>query len=210
MSRPKYAGKRHPSTPAAAAQALVPADTVSPPVVQAIRDNPELAQLAGITAVHILQHWAALATVDVTEMVRVVNHACRYCHGIDHAYQWASETEWAAAVARAIEKGHEAPGCEGGFDYHPDRDPVPTCPHCFGKGNAEVEMTDYRTWSPQARMLYNGAKRTKYGIEILLRDRDRLIEMAGKHLGMFKTEIEHGGQGGGPIQFLLSAAEAAL
>ncbi len=210
MSRPKYAGKRHPSTPVAEAQVLIPADQASPVIVEAIKNDPQLAQLAGITAVHILQHWAALATVDVTEIVRVVALSCRYCHGIDHAYHWVNEAEWAAGVARAIDQGKEPPGCEGGFGFHPDAKPAKDCPHCFGKGNPEVEMTDYRTWSPQARMLYNGAKRTKYGIELVLRDRDKLIEMAGKHLGMFKTEIEHAGKNGGPIQFTLSPAEAAL
>ena len=210
MSVPKYAGKRHRAEPAPLEQVLVPADGVSPLVVKAIENDPQLAQLAGITAVHILQHWAALATVDVTEIVRVIAQSCRYCHGIDHGYQWVNETEWASAVARAIEAGKETPGCDGGFGFHPDKAPAGDCPHCFGKGNPEVELTDYRTWSPQARMLYNGAKRTKYGIEVVMRDRDRLIEMAGKHLGMFKTEIEHAGKNNGPIQFLLSAAEAAL
>lgn len=210
MSRPKYAGKRTPAVPAPLQGVVVPANADLPVIQTLIQNDPALAQLAGITAMHILQHWAALATVDVTEIVRVVAHSCRYCHGIDHRYHWVNEDEWANACAKRIERGEDPPGCDGGFGFHPDTPPSKACPSCFGKGETEVELTDYRTWSPQARMLYNGAKRTKHGIEVVLRDRDKLIELAGKHLGMFKTEIEHKGEGGGPIQFMLTPAEAAL
>lgn len=211
MSKPKYAGKSRKNPPAPLVGVLVPKDEDKAPLIKALSNNPDLERYAVLSAMHILQTWSALATVDVNEIVRVEKQACRYCHGYDHRYQWSSDDEWAMEVAEAIDRGREPKPCDGGFGYDPHAKPHGECPSCHGDGVATVVLADYRDLSPAARLLYNGAKVDKDGhIKVELRDRDKLMEMAGKYLGMFKETIEHQGKGGGAIQLVLSPTEAAL
>lgn len=212
MPRTKFAGKTKNQSPASVAQqVLVPRDEDKAVVLKAISNNPELEKYANLTAIHILQMWSALATVDVSELSRVEMRSCRYCHGYDHRYQWVSEEEWAMDVANAIERGKEPKGCDGGFGFNPQVKPHPSCPHCHGEGYATVVLTDYRDLSPAARLLYDGAEVDKNGnIKVKHRDRDAMLVNAGKYLGMFKEQVEHTGKGGAPIQFVLTPAEQAL
>lgn len=189
---------------------LVPRDASAPVIVKAISNNPELERYAELTALHILQTWSALATVDVSEIVRVERRCCRFCHGIDHRFQWVNDEEWAHAVAIDLDTKKPPRGCEGGFGFDPKARPSESCHACHGEGDPFVFLADYRDLSPAARLLYNGAKHGKYGIEVMMRDRDKLMEMAGKYLGMFKEIHEHGGKNGGAIQMVLSPAEAAV
>lgn len=210
MAKPKYAGKKHKQSPAPSAGVLVPRDAAKDVVLEAIANNPELQRYAALTTMHVLQTWSALATVDVNEIVRLEKRSCRFCHGIDHRYQWATEDEWADECARRLDLGKETPGCEGGFGFDPRLQPHSQCPRCHGDGDTHIHVADYREMSPAARLLFNGVKWTKHGPEIQLRDRDRLLELAGKHLGMFKERIEHSGKNGSPITFLLTRDEERL
>lgn len=210
MAKPKFAGKKHKTTPAPLTGVLVPRDDDVPVVIKALSTNPELEKYAALTAIHIMQHWSALASVDATEICRVERRSCRFCHGIDHRYQWVSEEEWAMEVADAIERGREPKPCDGGFGFSPKAAPSSTCPSCFGDGVAHVHLADSRELSPAARLLFNGAEHTKYGVKVTLRDRDAILDRAAKFLGMYKEQVEHTGKGGGPLQFILSPAEAAL
>lgn len=211
MAKPKYANGKTQRKPAPLQGVLVPRDENLPTVVKPISNNPELERYADLTKLHVLQMWSALASVDVHDIVRVEKQSCRFCHGIEHRYQWASEEEWANDTAQRIDSGREPWDSSGGFGFRPDRQPDSACPHCFGEGIATVAISDYRNLSPAARLLYNGAKMGKNGIEVSLRDRDAILDRIAKHLGMFKDEIKHTGSGvGGAIQFILSPAEAAL
>ena len=205
MAKPKYANGK------ATKQVLIPRDEDQPIVVKPVSNNPDLDRYTELTKIHILQMWSALASVDVHEIVRIEKRSCRFCHGIDHRYQWSSEEEWADDTAQRIDSGREPRDCSGGFGFDPHQKPHTTCPSCHGDGEEHVAITDYRDLSPAARLLYNGAKQTKYGVEVLIRDRDAMLEKIGKHLGMFKDVVEHKGTGAnGAIQFILSPAEAAL
>lgn len=207
MARPKFAGK--PRKPLEGV--LVPAKKDAPLIRQALAGNPELDAYATLTATHILQTWSALASVRISSMQEVRRDCCRYCHGIDHAYQWVSEVEWAEAYSSALEKGNtQPPDNAGGFGYHPDARPNPECPRCHGRGVTAVLIKDSRDWTPAEQLLFDGIKYTKDGPELKFRDRSKIEEMAAKHLGMFKEQVEHTGAGGAPIQFTLSKDEANL
>jgi phage terminase small subunit len=214
VAKPKYANgktKKIGRLPRAVEQVLVPANPEKPVDIQkVISNNPELERYAQVTSLHVLQMWSALATVDVNEIVRVEKRSCRFCHGIEHRYQWVTDDEWANDAAARIDLGKEPRDCSGGFGYNPHAKPHASCPACHGDGEPHVAIADYREMSPAARLLYNGAKMGKHGIEVMLRDRDAILEKLGKHLGMFKDQVEHTGKGGAPITFMLTRDEEAL
>jgi len=143
-----------------------------------------------ITAEAVLQRWWELANADVNDLVQYRHHACRYCHGEDHRFQWIDEDEYWAAVAAAAKAEQEPPGSEGGFGYKRLRDPHADCPQCEGEGVQEVFVADTRKLPPNVKALYDGVKQTQHGLEVKVRDRDRALENVAKFLGMFKNQME--------------------
>jgi len=84
----------------------------------------------------------------------------------------------------------------------PDRDlPVnPACPRCAGEGVKYVSVKDTSKLSGPARRLYAGAKQTKDGIVVLMRDQDAAWRSIADYLGMSnKSKGELSGPDGGPI-----------
>lgn len=86
----------------------------------------------------ILESLAHIATVDRT---RITGHrigACRYCHGIEHRYQWRTPREFSEAVEQHMLKGeayqanHPAPEMEGGYGYRR----TPTAPSVMASASA--------------------------------------------------------------------------
>lgn len=168
----------------------------------------EWQQRTEITQDAVLAQWWAIARADPAEISAVQRRCCRYCYGVGHAYQWTDETELAAALSVA----EEFPNIEGGFGYDAKLSPHAKCPRCFGDGLTHVHLADTRTLSPGARLLYDGVKQTKQGIEVKMQDRARALENIAKHLGMFKEKLELTGKDGGPLQAITSemtAKEAA-
>lgn len=143
-----------------------------------------------ITAEAVLQRWWELANADVNDLVQYRHHACRYCHGDDHRFQWIDEDEYWFAVAAASKAEQEPPGNEGGFGYKRLRDPHADCPQCEGEGLQEVFVADTRNLPPNVKALYDGVKQTQHGLEVKVRDRDRALENVAKFLGMFKNQME--------------------
>ena len=85
----------------------------------------------------------------------------------------------------------------------PDRDlPVnPICPRCAGEGVKFVSVRDTGKLTGPARRLYAGAKQTKDGIEIKMRDQDAAWRYIADYLGMLnKSKGELSGPDGGAIQ----------
>lgn len=151
-----------------------------------------------ITADMVLQRWWELATADPNAIVSHRRICCRHCHGKDHAYQWkASEYHAAMEAADEAVKGTDKaavyPSDAGGYGFDHTREPHPDCPECRGDGYGEVHAVDTRKLKGSAKILYAGAKQTANGVEIKLRDQDKALEMVAKHLGMFKDEVNLGG-----------------
>lgn len=162
-------------------------------------------QKTAITAEKVLQKWWDIANADPNELIQFRRTCCRYCHGVDHQYQWRDENEFAAALAFAVAKNKKSqkkaklPSDAGGYGFKKTLDPVATCTNCDGEGIADIHGLDTRNLSPQARLLYAGAKVTQGGFEIKLRDQDKALENVAKHLGMFLERHMHMGHDGGAI-----------
>jgi len=150
-------------------------------------------QRTEITQDMVLQRWWAIANADPNELIYHRRVCCRHCFGRDHAYQWIDEVEYDQAVIEARKLQQPIPHDLGGYGFDPTVRPHPKCPNCHGEGRGDIQATDTRDLSPQARMLYAGVKTTKDGFEIKMRDQDKALENVARHLGMFKDKIELSG-----------------
>jgi phage terminase small subunit len=163
-----------------------------------------------ITQDMVLQRWWEIATADPNELIQLRRTCCRYCHGIDHQYQW-TEREYFEAVGASSKAEQPLPSDAGGFGYDRTRDPHPNCPECHGEGREDVFANDTRKVKGGARFLYSGVKVTKDGIEIKMQDQGKALENVARHLGMFKEKVEHEhtGKDGGPIEMDATDRERA-
>lgn len=151
-----------------------------------------------VTADMVLEQWWKIATADPNGIVSHRRVCCRYCHGKGFKYQWkASEYQEAMEVEdrAAKDAGREPqyPSDAGGYGFDAKAPPHHDCPECFGEGSSQVFIEDSRNIKGDAKVLYAGAKQTSQGVEVKLRDQDKALELVAKHLGMFKDEINLGG-----------------
>lgn len=73
----------------------------------------------------------------------------------------------------------------------PSRDPDPDCIKCRGEGSPHVHIADTTNLSPTAKLLYQGAENTKFGIKVNVADRMKALDNVARHLGMFKDTVNH-------------------
>lgn len=166
----------------------------------------ERAKRLSIKADDVLARLWAVATADVNELIQYRRHCCRFCYGTQHRYQW-TDAEYERAVIEARNRAYPAPEGPGGSGYDRSKDPNPECPECQGQGTGEVFALDSRKVSPEARMLYAGAKVGRDGLEIKTHDQMRALELVGKHIGMFnKVEVSGEVKVSGPVLNLSLAA----
>lgn len=163
------------------------------------KERSKRSERTEITADMVLKRWWDLATADPNELVQVRRVCCRYCHGIDHQYQWRNEQEYQRVVEHAIRTAQEIgeepvfPSNAGGYGYDRSADPHPECPVCDGEGEVDVHIADTRKLKGKAKLLYAGIKQTQTGIEIRMHDQQKALENVARHLGMFTEKIEHTG-----------------
>lgn len=133
-----------------------------------------------VNAEKVLMRLWSIATADASELTAVRVFSCRNCHGDDFQYQWINEFEY-----NFTKKANEFVNDEGGYGYDPETRPHKGCPYCKGLGERFVYVTDTRDYSPDARLLYRGAKQTRHGIEILTHDAMKAMDMVAKILGLY-------------------------
>lgn len=158
----------------------------------------ELTEKFEITQELILKHWHAIATTDTNELVEYRRNCCRYCYGAEFRYQrTASEMEqdrkrYNLDVAKLRLKDPDAVvepfDEEGGSGFLHMLRPNVKCPECCGEGIGEVFFHDTRYISPNAKMLYAGAKANKDGMEYKLHSKLKALEMLARYLNMFEEE----------------------
>lgn len=174
-----------------------------PDIQAAIQEaQNQRAERTEISADMVLQRWWDIATADPNELIHLRRLNCRYCHGIDHQYQWKDEDEFqrsiqsaiASAQAESIKQGKDVapvmPDDAGGYGFDRLADPHPDCPNCRGEGHADLHIEDTLKLKGKARLLYAGIKPTAAGIEIKMHDQDKALENVARHLGMFKDKLE--------------------
>jgi phage terminase small subunit len=151
-----------------------------------------------VTVQMVLEQWWKIATADPNDIISARKICCRNCHGIDHAFQWIDENEWALAVARALDTGKSPPDMAGGFGFRLNNAPHAECPQCTGEGITDVFIHDTRYLKGNARHLYAGVKKTRSGVEIVMRDQDAALANIARHLGMFNDRMP-GDANGNPV-----------
>lgn len=151
-----------------------------------------------ITVDRVVQELHNIVTVNPNEIVELRRCCCRYCWGIENKYQFTPD-EMRRAQERHAEKEKKARkngeeilpfDPQGGIGYERNRQINPKCPECFGQGIEVPFFHDTRNLSPAAKSLYAGVKVTKDGIEVKMHSKDKMIELLGRHLGMFKDKLE--------------------
>lgn len=77
-------------------------------------------------------------------------------------------------------------------DKRPDGGPDPHCQACGGQGVAyqTVLLTDTDKLSDDARLLFDGAKMTKHGIEIKMLSREKALDNLARANGMFIDKLQ--------------------
>ena len=163
------------------------------------RRQSEIAALAEVDAALVVRELYDIATADPRELVSVYRDSCRYCHGIDHQYQW-TPAEYAAAFDKAMKEAKAAPELQGGIGYKAALDPHADCPECQGRGVETLVVSDTRKLTGKAAKLYAGAQQTKDGVRSLARDQNAALMALGRYLGMFSDRVQLSGPGGGPLQ----------
>ena len=136
---------------------------------------------------------AMLETVyaDPGDLVSVVLEACRYCYGVDHAYQWQTQGEFTEAHSDWMSQPYKLrcmtlePTAEGGFGYIATRGPNPSCPECDGRGEARLRHKALRDGSAETHPLFGGMRVTKHGVAFKLRNRLKTWNVIGKTMGFF-------------------------
>ncbi|MEN2425945.1 terminase small subunit [Chromobacterium vaccinii] len=157
-----------------------------------------------------------IVLADAGELSELRRVSCRYCHGIDHQYQYTPR-EWAAAeqqhakeCAEALATKAEQPpplNPQGGVGYNPKRPPATDCPECHGDGIEQPFYHDTRTLSPAARALFVGVKTTKDGLEIKTLDKAAAQEKLMRHYGLYEQDNRQ--QGGGLVESVRELIQAA-
>ena len=122
-----------------------------------------------ITKDMVLLKWWQIANADYNELSSVRRVACGWCYG----------------GALTEDDDDETPVVD------PSREPDPDCIKCKGEGSPHVHIADTSKLSPAAKLVYQGAKETKFGIEVMTADRMKALDNVARHLGMFKDTVNH-------------------
>ena len=197
-------------------------------VAAAVRAGMEARAIRiGITQDAVMRDMWEIAQADPNQLIQHRRSCCRYCHGINHQWQYtprelkSAREQHEQRVKELAEKATrksgrpalrihvteeaapltEAPAFDekGGAGWDPRRDPHPDCPECFGEGVASVFLPDSRRVTGAARRLYAGVKVTDKGVEVQMRNQDANLVQVARHLGMLRDKVEHTGKDGGPI-----------
>lgn len=157
--------------------------------VQELREDARriLTEKAGLTADKIAQLFYEMAMADPNEIIGARVGCCRYCYGEGFRFQW-KEHEYLDALAKWEHEpsASSMPDVAGGFDFDQTAEPNPECPNCMGEGEVRVVAQDTSQLSDGARMLYQGVKQTRNGLEIQIADRAKMLENLARLLGAFK------------------------
>jgi phage terminase small subunit len=131
----------------------------------------------------LLRRFRDIAFADIAEIVGCHYGACRYCHGIDHAFQWRTRAEY---LRSGENKGALYRGLlesEGGFGFDASRLPHPDCPMCDGRGILHVHLKDTRLLTNSERAVIAGVEQTARGVCYRFHDRLAALKELAKRLG---------------------------
>lgn len=174
----------------------------NPKIAAVIKDRRAiLARESVVDAEWLLNRFLAIATADPRELIGMKVGCCRYCYGEGHGYHWR-EREYMEAMAKVEHEARAAPfraanllwpDVGGGFGFNATHPPRGDCPQCHGEGIERFVPRDSDNFSEQAALLYGGVKVKKDGYEIVIADRAKALELAGRILGAFNDKVRVSG-----------------
>lgn len=147
---------------------------------------------------------ARVAMADARDLCGYFVGACRYCYGSNHRYQ-RTPAEFQRDMEHHVKLQEKIMNpdpmglrfdMQGGIGYNPTKHPVDDCPECFGWGEGHEVFNDTRYLPPGAARLFDGVKRTKDGLEIRTRSRDKIIGYVGQELGALTPQRSSSGSEG--------------
>lgn len=161
---------------------------------------------AGITFEKHIEYVANIAYGDPSEIAEIVVVNCRYCHGVDHRYQF-TEQQYDKMVRDEIkefkknmklapntpyqellDRGFVEPLIEGGTGFDQWREPDAMCPECGGEGERRIQIHPSAVNHP----LFAGVSYDKNGnLIVKFRNQDAALEHLSKLMGFLvdKTEV---------------------
>lgn len=179
------------------------AEFIAPFIAKLDDAEKQREELAAATAKGVRRGIAQVASADARELVEVRRSCCRYCHGVNHYYQetpaqrarrWEEHQILLAKTPEHLWAKLPPFDEKGGVGYDKHADPDPDCPECFGDGEAEIFLHDTRKLSENGVAIYAGAKVTRDGMQIVLHDRLKALELSGRMHQLFGSEPGDGGE----------------
>lgn len=156
----------------------------------------EGAQRAIITVAEVLRAQVEIASANPADVVRVSEHNCRHCHGVDGLYQWRDQDEFATACARELDLAAEMkrvpkmPSDAGGYGFTVHRRPSPECESCRGVGEPAVHITDSSLLTGPAAKLLKSVRQDRFGaITVELHDQQAAWDKIARILGAYKDGL---------------------
>jgi hypothetical protein len=141
-----------------------------------------------------------IAFSDIATIVSCHIYACRYCNGINNAYQWRTPREYEQALADAINESERTgkpakfPTNDGGYGYSTHLAPNSDCPECDGRGIREVVFKDTRLLTEEERAVFTGVQITQGGIKYRFEDRAKALESLARHLQFYREREQTNGK----------------
>jgi len=175
-----------------------PGAIIGPDIVRLNRDprislriqhfQAEAAKPLGVDREWLLRWWFYRMTYDPAEICNWAVGCCRHCHGAGHEYHWRP-SEYLRALNEAEQLNAPLPDMGGGVDFDSRRPPVASCPECDGRGVGRENLADTSELSDKARAAFDGIKRTKDGVEIMMADKTKAAEQFGKLSGFDIVQV---------------------
>jgi phage terminase small subunit len=131
----------------------------------------------------LLRRFRDIAFADIAEIASCHLGACRYCHGVDHEFQWRTPAEYFAELRRLNATGVVDVEPKGGYGYSSTRLPHPDCPMCDGRGILHVHLKDTRLLTNSERAVIAGVKQTARGVCYRFHDRLSALKELAKRVG---------------------------
>lgn len=157
-----------------------------------------------------IQELREMEAADARQICGMRWVCCRFCHGIDHRYQWIDDLEYAQACDVAVQAKQPLPDMSGGFEYNGTLAPAQDCPRCWGVGVQQPYVNDITKLTGPAVRLYKGIKIKGNGdIEILLHDQMQARDQLNRIMGAYKDGAAAAATGGNAAADAVKEAQLA-
>lgn len=158
-------------------------------------------QESGLGVAWLLERFLRIANADPRELIGLKIGCCRRCYGEGHEFQWRQheyleemkKVDLANEMRPKFSKEIPYPDPAGGFGFNATLEPLPDCPHCHGEGVERFVPRDTDKLSDDALLLYGGVKVKKDGYEIIIADKGKAAELAGRIMGAFNDKLQVSG-----------------